>query len=98
MDDMRQEWQQLGSQLSGLGLKLQMHFQQTAREGRPEEADKLKEVLATLSESIDRTADALASIARDDAVKQDVRDVGRSLVSAVERSVGEVIERIRAPK
>lgn len=98
MDEPKQDWQQVGSQLSSLGMKLQSHFQNAVKEGRQEEADKLKEALGVLSDSIDRTVDAVANIARDDAVKQDVRDVGRSLVDALEHTFTEVVGRIRAPK
>jgi hypothetical protein len=98
MDEMKQNWQQVAEQLSGLGLKLQLHFQQAAKEGRSEETDKLKEALGTLSASIDQTVDAVANFARDDAVRQDVRDAGRSLVSALETTFGEVVGRIRNPK
>jgi hypothetical protein len=95
---MKQNWQQVAEQLNGLGLKLQLHFQQAAREGRPEETDKLREALGTLSASIDQTADAVANFARDEAVRQDVRDAGRSLVQALEATFGEVVSRIRNPE
>jgi uncharacterized protein YukE len=96
--DRRHEWQQVGAQLSSLGDKLQLHFQRAAKEGRHEEADTLHAALAALSDSIDQAAEAVAKIARDDAVKQDVVDVGRSLVEVLEHSFADVVERVRAPR
>lgn len=101
MDDMKENWQQVGEQLSSLGLKLQLHFQQAAKEGREHEAaetDKLREALRVLSDSIDQTADAVANIARDEAVRQDVRAAGRSLAGAIEATFSEVVERVRNPR
>jgi hypothetical protein len=84
-------------------MKLQLHFQQATKEdrgeeSRAEETDKLKEALSTLSSSIDQTVDAVANFARDEAVREDVRDAGRTLVQALESTFSEVVGRIRNPK
>ncbi|CAN5381430.1 hypothetical protein BH24ACT7_BH24ACT7_13320 [soil metagenome] len=96
MANPRAGWEEVGARLSELGLKLKLHFEQAAKEGRPEEEDKVKESLRMVGDAVDRTFTALGGAARDDAVRDDVRDVGRSMLSALDATFSELGDRFRA--
>ena len=56
MTDPRTSWEQVGEELSGLGLKLKLHFEQAAKEGRAEDA--AWEALATHADGLLRIVTA----------------------------------------
>ena len=96
MADPRASWEQVGDQLSGLGLKLKLHFEQAADEGRPEDEDKVKEALRSVGDAVDQVFTALRTAARDDAVREDAQDVGRSVVEALEETFAGLGDRFRS--
>lgn len=99
MTDLRQSWVELGSRLEELGLKLQLHVEQAGGEPAPaSEADEsaLKDALHTVSAAVDQAFTALGSAARDDAVRDDLKDVGRSVVEALDATIAELGERLRS--
>lgn len=96
MSDIRQSWEQVGEQLSELGLKLQLHLEQAAAEGRPEDEDKIKEALRSVGDAIEQAFNALSGAARDDAVRTDVKDVGRTVIEALDATFSELGERFRS--
>ena len=96
MTDPRASWEQVGEQLSGLGLKLKLHFEQAAKEGRPEDEDKIKQALRTVGDAVEQAFTAVASAARDDAAREDVRGVGRSMMNALDDSFAQLGDRFRS--
>jgi hypothetical protein len=96
MDEIKTSWEQVSQRLSELGLKLKLHFEQAAAEGRPEEEDQIKESLRSAGRAIDQAFTALGAAAKDEAVGEDVRDVGRSLLDALDLTVSELGERFRS--
>lgn len=97
MSDARAKWEQVGDQMSELGLKLKLHFEQAAAGAeRSEEEDRVREALHTLGDTVEQAFNALSTAARDDAVRTDVKDVGRSVVDALEASFAELGERMRS--
>lgn len=96
MNDARAKWEQVGDQMSELGLKLKLHFEQAAGAERSEEEDRVREALRTLGDTVEQAFNALGTAARDDAVRTDVKDVGRSVVDALEASFAELGERMRS--
>jgi hypothetical protein len=96
MADPRTSWEQVGDQISGLGLKLKLHFEQAAKESQVEEQDKIKEALRALGEAVDQAFTALGNAARDDAVREDARDIGRAMRDALDVSFSKLGEQFRS--
>ena len=96
MNEPRKNWEQVGEQLSGIGLKLKLHFEQAAKDGRPEDEDRIKEALQSLAASIDQTFTSLGNAAKDEAVRDDALEVGRSMRDAMDATFAELGERFRS--
>ena len=77
MTDTRMSWAELTQQLNELGLKLQLHFEQAAADGEHEDEDEVKKALWAVGEAVEQAFTALGAAARDDAVRQDVKEYGR---------------------
>ena len=75
MTDTKSSWNEVGAQLNELGLKLQLHFEQAAAEGRADE-DKVKDALRSVGDAVEQAFAALGAVAKDDAVREDIKDVG----------------------
>ncbi len=86
----------MGSKLTGLGLKLKMHFEQAAKEGRTVDEDKVKESLHKVGDAIEQTFSALGAASRDEAVIQDVKDAGRATIEALDSTFSDLGDRFRS--
>jgi hypothetical protein len=78
---MANEWDEVGQQLHGLGEKLKTHFQQTGPNQWPDALSKLGAAVEDLFKSA-------SNAVQDEAVRADVRDVGRHLADAVSTTLG----------
>ena len=96
MADPKASWEQVGDRLSGLGLKLKLHFEQAADEGHTEDEDKVKDALRTIGEAVDQAFTAIGTAATDDAVRVDARETGRSVLEALDATFSELGDRFRA--
>jgi cell fate (sporulation/competence/biofilm development) regulator YlbF (YheA/YmcA/DUF963 family) len=96
MTDTHTSWAELTQQLNELGLKLQLHFEQAAANGEHADEAKVKEALRAVGEAVEQAFGALGAAARDDAVRQDVKDVGRSVVDALDATFAELGDRFRS--
>lgn len=95
MTDPRESWNDVGAQLNELGLKLQLHFEQAAAEGREDEA-KVKEALRAIGDAVEQAFGALGAVAKDDAVREDVKEVGGAVRDALDATFAELGERFRS--
>lgn len=93
MSDAKQAWDDVRDKASGLGLKLKLHLDET----RSAEAggDELRDALEKLRDAIDGAFDAVGRAARDEAVKEDVRETGRSLTTALQATFAEASDELR---
>ena len=107
MADVRTAWKQAGEQLSGLGLKLKLHYEEQRgadADGEQVRAqDEVKEAVRKLGAAVQDAVDAMGAAARDQAVKDDVREVGRSLKDALGVTFTEISDELgkafdRGPK
>ena len=96
MTDPRKSWEQVGDDLSGLGLKLKMHFEQAAKEGSAEAEDSIKDALRKVGDAVEQAFSALGNASRDDAVRDDARHVGRSMTDALDASFSKLGEQFRS--
>jgi hypothetical protein len=94
--DIRESWEAVGQELAGLGLKLKMHFEQAAKEGRPVEEDVVKESLHKVGEAVEQTFTALGAASRDEAVLEDIKTAGRSMLDALDATFSELGDRFRS--
>ncbi len=76
MSDHRGTWAELVDRLNALGLKLKLHAEQAKDE-------ELSDALSTLRHQIEEAFAATGRAVEDDAVRADVREVGRLLSTAV---------------
>jgi hypothetical protein len=96
--DVRTAWRQTGDQLSGLGLKLKLHYEEqrgTDAAGEQVRAqDELKDAVRKLGAAVQDAVDAMGAAAKDQAVKEDVRSVGRSLKDALGVTFAEISDEL----
>ncbi len=93
MAEIRSAWDQAGEALSGLGLKLKLHYEQQ-REATPDDA-AVESAAAKLGVALQDVFDALGEASHDDAVKADVKQVGRTLSDALSVTFAEVSDDVR---
>lgn len=84
-ENISKNWDEFGTKLNGLGLKLKLHIEQAS----PED-DEVTDALRNLAASIEGAFDGLRKAAKDPAIKDDVRDIGASLSQAVSKTLAEV--------
>jgi hypothetical protein len=82
----KKQWDEVGSLLTGLGLKLQLHLEQTASS----EKQGVTDALRALSEGIEHAFEALRNASGDDAIQSDVKNVARSISGAVAATFADV--------
>jgi hypothetical protein len=79
----RAAWEELGDKLEALALKLRLHYEQSRDSEVTEAADRLREGVRDAFE-------AAGHAMRDEAVRDDVREVGRLLAEAVASALDKV--------
>lgn len=88
MDDRQTTWRELSDRLEALGLKLRLHLEQ-ATDG------ELSGALATLRQKVEEAFEATGRAVKDEAVRNDVRDVARLLADAVTTGLNRVGDDVR---
>ena len=104
MEETKAAWEEVGSLLSGLGLKLKEHFAQSASSGsengeseRSDAAasDAMREAMRKLGAALDDAVDAVSNAAKDPAITDDVRKVGQSVMHAFQSTFADVGDDLR---
>jgi hypothetical protein len=88
MTDQQTSWSELAERLQALALKLKLHFEQ-ARD------DEVPEALGRLRQGVEDAFEAAGNAVEDEAVRADVRDVGRLLADAVATTLTKVADDLR---
>jgi hypothetical protein len=78
-------WSALSDRLEALGLKLKLHFEQTHDHEVTQTVDRLRQ-------GIEDTFEAAGNAIHDDAVRTDVREIGRLMAE----TLGSTLERLGA--
>lgn len=81
MTDTKTMWDEVGSNLAGLGLKLQLHLEQAG--GEPEAPKELQDALHQIGTTVESSFSALANAVRDTSVHEDIAKVAHSLADAL---------------
>ena len=92
MTEPRQAWEQVGENLSGLGVKLKEHLNQELSD---DDEEKVASALKRLGDAIEETVDAIGNAAKDPAVKDDVKTLGKSFFEALSVTVELAGEKVR---
>jgi hypothetical protein len=95
MTDVKSAWKDAGERFAALGASLKAHYGE--QRGSDEESTKqeMGEATKRFTGAIQDAVDALGAAAKDPAVKEDVRKVGTSLVSALSATFAEVSDDLR---
>ena len=83
-------WDEFGTKLNGLGLKLKLHIEQSSSDDHD-----VTDALRDLASSIEGAFEGLRKAAKDPAIKDDVRDIGSALSQAISKTLAEVGNDIR---
>jgi len=95
MTDAKSAWHETSEQLTALGSRLGAHYEkQRAADGEQGRA-QTDEAIKRLGNAIQDAFDAVGAAAKDDAVRQDVKQVGRSLITALDVTFREVSDEVR---
>jgi hypothetical protein len=89
MSESSVQWQEVASRVEALALKLKMHVEQANDDGQAEAA--LDQLRAVMNAAFEAGGNAF----RDDAVRQDIRDVGRLWGEALHPTVTRVDGEVR---
>ena len=80
-----EDWDAVGKAIEGLGLKLKLHFEEVASEGK----EPLKSATDKLGDAVERSFDALRAAVHDPAIKENVKEVATLLRDAVANTMSE---------
>jgi hypothetical protein len=103
MAESTERWNEAGKALGGLGLKLKLHYEQQ-RDGigaggvaadDAQDKEAVETAMAKLGVALQDAFDALGAASRDDAVREDVKQVGRTVSDALSATFAEVSEDVR---
>jgi hypothetical protein len=95
MTDTKAAWDDAGRQLTGLGGRLKQHYeQQRGADGEQAKAE-VQDAVKKLADAVQDAFDALGASAKDQAVKEDVKAVARSLTDAFGASFAEFSDELR---
>ncbi len=88
MTDLKQTWSELSERLEALGLKLKLHHEQTGGADVPD-------ALTQLGRGVQEAFEAAGNAVKDEAVRADVREIGRLIGDAVGAALSKVGEDVR---
>ncbi len=89
---MKQAWSKVADELSGLGLKLKYHIQE---EFADDGGSEVKAALQRLANAIEESVDVVGNVAKDPAVRDDVRDTGRLFVDALSKTFDKAVSEVK---
>jgi Flp pilus assembly pilin Flp len=91
MSEINTAWNEVGTQLNALAIKLKLHYEQAASA----EAAATQDALRKLREALDEAFSAVGTAAKDPAVRDDVRNVGDAFANALSTTFSEVSDELR---
>lgn len=94
MTTSRQAWDEFGSKLESLGLKLKLHYEQEADADSGEDTG-VRRSLEGIGEAIEDAFEAVGNAVDDDAVRTDAKDSAALLVDALNATFTEVGDELR---
>ena len=89
MSEQAARWQEVANRTDALALKLKLHMEQAGRDSRDGDA------LDRFREAMDEAFTAAGNAVRDDAVRADVREIGRLMIEEIIAAVARVGDKRR---
>lgn len=89
MNEQSAQWRELSDRVEALALKLKMHAEQAADDAT------VKDALGRLRVAVDDAFEAAGNAVRDEAVRDDVRAVGRLLTDALTNTFARAGSQVR---
>lgn len=83
MAEVQDSWKDVAGKAEALGLKLKLHLEQERDETEPREPGDTKALIDDLGNKLTDAFDSIGNAAKDPAVHDDVKDVGRLLRDAL---------------
>lgn len=77
MAEIQDSWKEVASKAEALGLKLKLHLEQERDETEPREPGDTKALLDDLGTKLTDAFDSIGNAAKDTAVHDDVKDMGK---------------------
>jgi len=77
MAEMQDSWKDVASKAEALGLKLKLHLEQEKDESQPREPGDTKALIDDITNRLNDAFDSVGNAAKDEAVHDDVKDMGR---------------------
>ena len=95
MTEARSAWNDTGEQLTALSAKLRSHYEEHRGPDGEQARAQTEEAIKRLGAAVQDAFEAVGTAARDESVRQDVKQVGRSLVGALDLTFREVSTELR---
>jgi hypothetical protein len=95
MTEARSAWNETGEQLTALSAKLKAHYEEHRGPDGEQARAQTEEAIKRLGTAVQDAFEAVGTAARDETVRQDVKQVGRSLVGALDLTFKEVSTELR---
>jgi len=95
MDNVRSTWNETADKLGGLGLKLKLHYEEQQGADRETVRAEVQSAVQRLGDAVQAAFEALGAAAKDDAVKDDVKQVGQALTDALRATFNQASGEIR---
>lgn len=95
MTDSRAAWRDTGERFNQLGLKLKLHYEEQRGEEAERARGEVEGAVRRLADAVQDAFEAIGAAARDQAVREDVKQVGQSLTDALNATFAEVSGHVR---
>lgn len=95
MENVRMTWNEAADKLGGLGLKLKLHYEEQQGADREASQAEVQSAVQRLGDAVQVAFEAMGAAAKDDAVKEDVKQVGQALTNALRATFTEVSGEVR---
>lgn len=83
MAEMQDSWKEVSSRAEALGLKLKLHLEQERDETAPREPGDTKALVDDMSQKVTDAFESMGNAAKDEAIHEDVKEMGRLFKSAL---------------
>lgn len=95
MADVRSAWNEAGERLQGLGATLKQHYAQQRGDEAGQTKEQVGDAFKKVGEALQGAFDALGAAAKDPAVKEDVKQAGRSVSDALSVTFAELSDDVK---
>lgn len=96
MADVRSAWNEAGDRLQSLGASLKQHYAQQRGDDAGQTKEEVSDAFKKVGDALQGAFDALGAAAKDPAVKDEVKQTGRSVADALSVTFSEIADDVKA--